>query len=127
MRAMTIASALALALCAGSARAAVTEDAFQVRSTGDLVSLCSTEKTDPMYTPAQNFCHGFAVGTYSTLIDMQRGLRAKKKLFCPPAAGPNRNEGIAMFVKWAGTHNDVMALPPVDGILRFLGETYPCK
>ncbi len=127
MRAMIFAATVALGLWGFAAHAAVPEDAFQVRSTGDLVTLCGADKTDPMYTPAQNFCHGFAVGTYSTLVDMQRGLRAKKKLFCPPAAGPNRNEGIAMFVKWAGTHNDVMALPPVDGILRFLGETYPCK
>lgn len=114
-------------LASGPARAGVTEDAFQVRSTGDLVTLCGADKTDPMYTPAQNFCHGFAVGTYTTLVDMQKGLRAKKKLFCPPASPPSRNDGIASFVAWARAHNDMMALPAVDGVLQFLGEQYPCK
>lgn len=33
-------------------------------STGDLVNLCSTAETDPLYTAAVNFCQGFAVGVY---------------------------------------------------------------
>lgn len=105
----------------------VTEDAFTVRSTGDLVTLCGSDKTDPMYTAAQNFCHGFAVGSYTALLEVQQATRSKKKLFCAPATPPNRNDAIAAFVVWAGGHNDLMALPPLDGVVRFLAQQYPCK
>ncbi len=109
------------------ARAALSEDTFQVRDTGDLVALCSADRADPLYTPAQNFCHGFAVGTYRTLADVERGMRAKRKLFCPPAIPPSRNEGISQFVQWAGAHPDAMRLPATDGVLEFLTEQFPCK
>jgi hypothetical protein len=112
----------------GAARAAaVAEDAFQVRSTGDLVTLCAADKTDPMYTAAQNFCHGFATGTFRTLRDVELAMRSKKKLFCETTMPAHRNEAIAAFVSWAQAHNDVMALPATDGILKFLEQQYPCS
>ena len=110
-----------------AARAAVTEDAFLVRNTGDLVALCAAERTDPMYTPAQNFCHGFAVGAYRSMADAQAALRSKTKLFCPPAGSPQRTERVAAFVTWAHGHTEVMALPAIDGLAHFLADQYPCK
>lgn len=128
MRLMLCAAALGgVVLATAPASAAVTEDAFLARSTGDLVTLCSADRSDPLYTAAQNFCHGFAVGTYQTLSVVQSGMRSKKKLFCLPAAPPSRNEGIAAFVRWAGLHNDAMATPPIDGVLQFLTQQYPCN
>jgi hypothetical protein len=60
-----------IALCAAAlpaaGQAAVIEDTFQLRTTGDLVELCSVAPSDPMGTAALNFCHGFALGVYRVL------------------------------------------------------------
>lgn len=49
------------------ARAAVSEDNFQLQSAGDPVTLCSADPADRMMTAAANFCLGFVVGVYWTL------------------------------------------------------------
>ena len=42
-----------------------------VRSTGDLIELCTAAPTDPMGTAALNFCHGFGVGVYRVLEEFE--------------------------------------------------------
>jgi len=59
---------LASAAAAGPSPAQVVENNFQFPNTGDLAALCNSQATDKMCTAAQNFCHGFAVGTYRTLL-----------------------------------------------------------
>jgi hypothetical protein len=53
---------LALTMAAGPAKAAVTENDFYVRTTNDLVKLCSVDPIDPNYSAAIHFCQGFASG-----------------------------------------------------------------
>jgi hypothetical protein len=48
-------------------KAQIAENDFLVRTTGDLVSLCASQPSDPLYTAAQNFCQGYAVGVYQTV------------------------------------------------------------
>jgi Rap1a immunity proteins len=110
---------------AGSARAAVTEEHFQVKTAADLVALCSTEQSEQLMTAAANFCHGFAVGVYQTLQAQQAGMRTK--LFCVPNPTPSRNEAIAAFVTWAKASPSVMSEPAPDAILRYLTQKYPCS
>ena len=43
---------------------AATPDQFRVRSTADLVEICTTPANDTLYAAAMGFCHGFAVGAY---------------------------------------------------------------
>jgi hypothetical protein len=118
----------AAAACAGAAHAdPVSQDQFLMRNTGDLAALCGSAESDPLFTAAQNFCEGFAVGTYRTIAAVQDAFPRRGKLICPPATTPTRNEAIAAFVKWAGDHADSMALAPTDGFVRFLSQTYPCK
>lgn len=105
----------------------VSETNFQVNTTQDLVTLCGAQETHALYTAAQNFCHGYALGTYRTLVSTQNGLRSKKKLFCMPNPGLSRNDAIAAFKQWAAATPDAMAMPASDGILRFLVQQYPCK
>jgi len=115
---------IGLAVLSGTSQAAVTEDNFISKSTGDLVALCTAAPTDRLYTAAVNFCHGFGAGTYAVLASAQQA-DPKLRLFCSP---PNvtRNEAIAAFVSWAGARPDRMTLSAVDGIAGFLTETYPC-
>jgi hypothetical protein len=115
--------------CAGAAHAdPLSQDQFMMRDTGDLVALCGSAESDPMFTAAQNFCEGFLVGTYRTVAAVQDAFPKRgRKLICPPAVMPTRNEASAAFVKWAGASPGATALPPTDGFVRFMSETYPCK
>ena len=74
-------------------RAAVTQDTFMVRSTGDLIELCTVAPSDPMGTAALNFCHGFGVGVYRVLEELESA--RKDHMFCMPATMPTRNEALA--------------------------------
>jgi len=107
--------------------APLSQDAFLLRSTGDLVALCGAEQSDPLYTAAQNFCHGFAVGTYRLVVQVEDATPSKQKLVCPPSTPTTRTEAVAAFVQWAGTHSDLLTLPATDGLLRFIAAQFPCK
>jgi hypothetical protein len=98
-RAAFVLIVLASAAATVVARAQVVEDNFQLRNTGDLVALCSSQSTDRMFTAAQNFRHGFAVGTYRSLLAAQTA--QPDPLFCPPAQVPTRSQAITEFVQWA--------------------------
>jgi Rap1a immunity proteins len=119
-----------IALCAAAlptqGRAAVTEDTFLLRTTGDLVELCATAPADPMGTAALNFCHGFTLGVYRVLAEENAAKRVGK-LFCTPDALPTRNEAIADFVQWAKATPAVTSAPPADGVTDYLIRKYPCK
>jgi hypothetical protein len=126
VRAKISISCLAMGLLSLSpaVRAAVSDDNFLVKTTGDLVALCSADPADKMMTAATNFCHGFVVGTYRVLSEQQSASR--NKLFCPPATLPSRNEAIARFVTWAKANSAAATLSPTDGMLKYLMERFPC-
>jgi hypothetical protein len=112
----------------GQARAApVTPDDFQLATTANLVSLCSAPNTDPLYTPALNFCHGFAVGTYRAVATMSAASRAKHKMFCLTNSGLTRDQAISAFVVWAKDRPKTLESAPTDGIIEYLAAQYPCK
>ena len=120
-----IALGFGVAACAGTARAAVTEDDFLLRNTGDLVDVCSAAQQDPMYTAAVNFCQGFALGVFRVLQEEDMAKRSRH-LFCVPNPAPTRNEGITAFVQWAKADASRMAQPAADGIAAFLADQYRC-
>ncbi len=125
---ISLAAAAIVALVASGARAApVTREDFRVETTGNLVALCNAGETDPFYTAARNFCHGFAVGTYRVIASEEAASKSTRKMFCMPANPPNRNQAIAAFVQWAETRSDVLADTPTDGIAKYLVAKYPCK
>jgi hypothetical protein len=115
---------IALTVLSGIGRAAVTEDNFVSRTTGDLVALCSAAPTDRLYTAAVNFCHGFGAGTYGVLAAAQQA-DPNLKLFCAPPE-MTRSDAVAAFVTWAGGKPERTAQPAIDGVAAFLIETYPC-
>jgi len=109
-----------------TAGAAVTEDNFLMRTTGDLATLCSANSSDPLMTAAVNFCHGFGVGVYQVLRE-EAAARPADPLFCVPNPTPTRNSVVAAFVQWARTHPGEMSQPPAEGLVRFLAQQYPCR
>ena len=104
--------------------AAVSEDAFLLRTTGDLVSLCKAAPADPYYTAAINFCHGFTVGAYRVLAEENRAVL--HHIFCLPDPPPHRNESIAAFVQWADANPDQKTLSPEDGIAAYVMKQFSC-
>jgi len=114
-----------IATSTGAAQAAVTEDSFLLRNTGDLVDVCTAAQADPMFTAAVNFCQGFAVGVFRVLQEEDMAKRSRH-LFCVSNPAPTRNEGIAQFVQWAKADASRMAQPPADGIAAFLVDQYKC-
>ena len=109
----------------GPASAALSQDSFLLRNAGDLVELCSAPQTDPLYTAAVNFCHGFAVGVYRVLNE-EEAAHKSRHLFCVPEATPSRSDGIAMYVQWANANPAQLSQPPADSLALFLSERFPC-
>jgi hypothetical protein len=117
-------AALCVASLPATGNAAVSEDTFVVRTTGDLVELCEAAPTDSLYTAAINFCHGFSSGVYRVLEE--ENMAAARHMFCMPDPGPHRNEAIAAFVKWVDANPSEKAQPPADGIASYLTKNFPC-
>ncbi|MBV8401762.1 MAG: hypothetical protein JOZ17_24020 [Acetobacteraceae bacterium] len=109
----------------GAGWTAVTEDQFHLRNLGDLVALCSATQSDPLYTAASNFCHGFAVGVVQTM-QQEEAARKSRPLFCLPTPMPSRNEAVASFVSWAQANPGQMSQPAPDGLAAYLSQQYPC-
>ncbi len=114
----------ALGAATSHARAAVSEDNFQMRTGADLAALCSPAQGDPLAMAAINFCHGFAIGVYQTLASQQAAL--SRPLFCIPSPPPTRNQTMADFVSWARTSPSAMSEHPADAILDYLTQRFPC-
>jgi hypothetical protein len=125
MRHWFTAAAICAVAATGTGRAALTEDNFLVHNTGDLIELCSAAQSDPLYTAASNFCHGFAVGVFRVLEEEDMARRSHH-MFCLPNQAPTRAEGIASFVQWAKANPNQMAQPATDGVARFLSQQFPC-
>ena len=116
--------ACALGAVTSSARAAVTEAHFQMRTGADLVALCSPAQGDPLATAAINFCHGFVIGAYQSLASMQAAL--PHPLFCIPSPPPSRNQTMADFVAWARSSPSEMSGHAADAVLDYLTQRFPC-
>lgn len=126
MKLMTFISILIVGVFSTGVNASVSEDDFQVTTTGNLVALCTTSKNDPRYLEAIHFCHGYLVGAYHYYLAEQNGPKGSK-LVCLPTPGPSRNESIDMFIAWTQQHPEYMNELPVESEFRFLIEKWPCK
>jgi hypothetical protein len=120
-----LAAVLAVALAPVAAQAALSEDQFTMKTTGDLIALCTADPKDPLYTAAVNYCHGFATGAYSAEQAHEAATKAKP-LFCLPDPRPTRAQAVADFVAWTKEDPARLDLPPVHGMFTFLMQRYPC-
>ncbi len=126
MRLRAALAGLAVAGGWGGAAHAVTQSNFQLRNTEDLAALCAAKPSEgAMQTAASNFCHGFAQGAVSVLLQQDRA-NGKAKPFCFPTPAPARSVTIGEFVKWAAANPKHMEDRAADGFFAFLGERFPC-
>ena len=117
---------LGAALAVPGVAGAVTDGDFEVKTTRNLLNLCTVSADDARYKEALHFCHGFLVGAYQYYLATLAGPNVKP-LVCPPDPPPTRNAAIAAFMGWAQGHPQYMNEAPVETEFRFLTETYPCK
>ena len=117
--------ALAAIAAAAPASAQLDKEDFRIRSAQDLVDLCAVKSTDSLYSPAIHFCEGFVSGAWQYHQAQANGPRGIR-LGCPPDPPPTRDQAVADFVAWSGTHAQYMTDPAVEAFFRFLIEKYPC-
>ncbi|MFQ5657706.1 MAG: Rap1a/Tai family immunity protein [Candidatus Methylomirabilales bacterium] len=101
---------------------AANREDFLVKTGEDLVELCEVDDNDPLLTAALHFCHGFAVGTYRTLVAATR----EDPVVCEPEDPVSRNEAILMFVEWARANPAYLSEAPEELVVRFVLQQWPC-
>ena len=99
---------------------------FQVKTTQDLLDLCTAPADCPVAREAVHFCQGYLVGAYHYYEAQRLGPEAVP-LVCLPDPAPSRNDAIKMFIDWAKAHPQYMHEMPVETQFRFLTEKWPCK
>ena len=125
MRRFLLITGVALAGLSAGAALASTPDNFEVRSTSDLVAICSEDQHDAVSAAATGFCHGYVVGVFRTIERVQQA-RPSARMFCMPAFPPNRVQAIGGFVDWAKGRPDELEKQPTEGIADYLAATFPC-
>jgi hypothetical protein len=105
---------------------AVSEKDFEVRTTRDLINLCTSAADDPLHAQAINFCEGYLVGAFHYYQASTAGPKATK-LICLPDPQPSRNDAFRMFFEWAKANTQYEKDLPVETEFRFLMEKWPCK
>lgn len=105
---------------------AISGEEFRLRSGADVVALCATPATDPLYTAAIHMCHGFGAGTFQAITALTRHEKLEP-LLCPPEPSPSRNETVGRFLEWAKRNPQHLGAPAVEVVGRFFISEFPCR
>ena len=108
-----------------SAHSSVTEDDFLVKTTQNIINLCTANGDDPLQEEAIHFCHGYLVGAFHYYYAQTVGDPSKARV-CFPDPRPSRNDAIDSFIAWAKQRPQYANEIPVETEFRFLEETWPC-
>ena|SRR5215813_1392341 len=105
---------------------AVTRDSFLMRTTQDLVDVCSVKPGEPLYEAAMGFCFGYEIGAFQ-YYQAYTGNIAQEAFVCLPEPTPPRADIVQRFLAWARENPSYLNERPVDGFFRFLTATWPCR
>jgi hypothetical protein len=119
-------AAFAVAALWPLASEAVTQDSFLVRTTQDIVELCTAPPSDPLHVQAVHFCHGYLVGAFQYHVSTFP-TSGPDAMFCLPEPQPSRNETIARFIEWARSNPRYLGERPVETEFRWLAAAFPCR
>jgi len=127
MRRHVLATVVALAMWPSLA-SAVEVSIFHLKTTRDLLDVCTTPESDAVHKEAIHYCVGFlagAVGYHNALSEH----KDMKRITCYPE-GTTREDGVRVFIAWAQARkNDstLMNESPIVGLMRSLNAQWPCK
>ena len=100
---------------------------FLLRTTQDLVELCGAPRNDPLFSSANPECHGFLLGVYQYDEALTSG-RNRPPIICVQTGGwLTRDDAAQLFVAWMREHPHLMNEKPVDGLMRWAVEAWPCR
>jgi len=116
--------AAVVAATLGAAAHAAPAESYRIRSTEDLVAVCSTAPGAQDYATASAFCHGVLAGAYG-YYDVATA--AGKRFVCAPDPAPKRSQVANEFVAWAKARPQYMSAHAIDTLFRFAAEKYPCR
>jgi hypothetical protein len=105
---------------------AVTPDDFLMRTTQDLVDVCSVKPGEPNYEGALGFCYGYGTGAFH-YYQTQAAASPEDAFLCLPEPTPPRAHVVQWFLAWAGQNPQYLKEQPVDSFFRFLQATWPCR
>ena len=111
-----------LCLTIASATTSAQQAPAATTTTEKFVGLCANTAD----TAAQNFCHGYGQGVYETYL-VTRHPKSAPSFVCAQNSTLTRQDHINNFMKWSATHPQFKQASASDTILRYLGETFPCK
>ena len=122
---MSVRTAVAVTLLTlvGAAHA-VQPDAYRVRTTAELVRVCSAQPSEPDQATAIAFCHGVLAGAYGYYAAVTP---AADWFVCLPDPAPTRSKVANDFVAWAKAHPQFMEQGAIDTLFRYGAETFPCR
>ena len=125
MRHLTLWLAGAL-LCATPAAFGLDKSDFEMKTTRDLVGLCSASSGEDMYEAAMGYCLGFvdAAQDYHRVVTNDDMLA--------PVACPGhmvtRREIVDAFLAWAGANGNMLDKEaPLQGLMRAAAAKWPCS
>jgi Ssp1 endopeptidase immunity protein Rap1a len=127
MRRYILAAVVALALWPNLVPAAEIST-FYLKTTRDLLDVCTTPESDALRKEAVHYCLGFvvgAVGYHNALAE----LKDMKRITCYPE-GTTREDGVRVFIAWAQARqgdSTLMNESPIVGLMRSLTAQWPCK
>jgi hypothetical protein len=101
-----------------------TLDDYQLDSSGDLLDICTVDKSNVQYWEARAFCLGYFTGG----IHLHDALAASNdfpRIACAPE-GTTRNEVVAAFVAYARAHPEYLNEQPMDTVFRAVNNKWPC-
>jgi hypothetical protein len=104
---------------------AVTSEDFIVADTHDLVDVCSTPESDPLYAAAMGFCEGYLLGAYQYHVALF-GVGKSHSVVCLSEPQPTRTQAIERFIAWVKGHPEYGKEKPAETLTKFLIETWPC-
>ncbi len=103
---------------------AVETSNFNLRTTRDLVALCSCQPDDPLYADAQQFCYGYMTG----MAHLHRALIQANEiepLVCPQHE-VTRAALVRIFLDWTRNNLGAMDEPPAESVRRAAIAAWPC-
>jgi hypothetical protein len=102
-----------------------TLDDYQLRTSGDLLDICTLDAAHSNYWEARGFCIGYFAGG----IDLHDALAVANdfpRLACP-GARVTRNEVVETFVTYAQAHPEHLRERPMDTVFRAVIDRWPCE
>jgi hypothetical protein len=97
---------------------------FQLRTSADLLDICTLDPNDPDEVVAKAFCYGFIEGAAHYDEALAEG--SKVEIFCGPDS-LTREQAVNEFVAFVRANPQYMTEAPVSTIFRALIAKWPCE